>query len=719
MKKTMMLALAAAVGMGGTTLLVGNDKESPASLAATNAVPGATSVPAAQTNEPVKELVPDLAKAVPAPPALSPGVEEIVQLARAHVGDEVLLAYVERSTNAFALKADEILYLHDVGVPADVVAAMVRHGQDLKEPAPVAEPATSLAAVTAKSLPVATEQAPPPSSEAPPAPSAEEAAAPVAAGETQPVTYNYFYNTLSPYGNWVEVPDYGWCWQPTVAVVNAGWQPYCDNGRWLYTDCGWYWNSYYSWGWGPFHYGRWYMSPGCGWVWAPGTCWGPAWVTWRYYNGYCGWAPLPPACGYRAGFGLTYGGAGVAFGFGFGLTASHYTYVPTAQFHSEKPWVHRLPPGQATTIHGRSTVINNYASGNGNHAVINVGPGTSRIAAATHTEIHKVSLRDTGSPGATIRGQSLSRDGATLAVYRPKLPEQAARPPAEITSHQQELARRSAELAKSEAVNAANTQVRINRTVAPQRELTGRTIGNARPMSAPPAARPSSGASAGNPTPRSETPRSQGTTTAPPKGWNARPDVTPPKPAPSPPVSPRSQREEAPRADVGHATATGTARGSSIASRVDSPGRVPVASSAPTPAATRSRSESPRQAAQPQQGVRVRVSPPESMTAPNPHQGSPQYSSRAEPLSWRTPAPQPSYRPPSSPPMHSVPPAPSMPAPRSSPGYAPAPVPHASPAPASRSPMMSSPSAPPPAPAVQSRSSSGSSSRGGSGGRER
>src|SRR5205823_609742 len=52
--------------------------------------------------------------------------------------------------------------------------------------------------------------------------------------------YSYFYSSLAPYGSWVFVTDYGWCWQPTVGVVHAGWRPYAHGGHWLYSDCGWY-----------------------------------------------------------------------------------------------------------------------------------------------------------------------------------------------------------------------------------------------------------------------------------------------------------------------------------------------------------------------------------------------------------------------------------------------------------------------------------------------
>src|SRR5437899_3110195 len=86
----------------------------------------------------------------------------------------------------------------------------------------------------------------------------------------------------------------GWCWQPRVVLINHGWRPYCDGGHWLNSDCGWYWQSDYSWGWAPFHYGRWQLHNRCGWVWVPDTAWAPSWVVWRTAGDFCGWAPVPP-----------------------------------------------------------------------------------------------------------------------------------------------------------------------------------------------------------------------------------------------------------------------------------------------------------------------------------------------------------------------------------------------------------------------------------------
>ncbi len=83
------------------------------------------------------------AEALPLPPKLTPGVDEVVQLARAEVGDEVLLAYIENSPAVFDLSADDILYLHDLGLSAPVIAARIRHDQSLPAPAWDAAPVAS------------------------------------------------------------------------------------------------------------------------------------------------------------------------------------------------------------------------------------------------------------------------------------------------------------------------------------------------------------------------------------------------------------------------------------------------------------------------------------------------------------------------------------------------------------------------------------------------
>ena len=116
------------------------------------------------------------------------------------------------------------------------------------------------------------------------------------------VNFTTFYNSLSPYGNWVEVERYGPCWRPSR--MQQGWQPYYTNGYWAYTDYGWTWVSRWRWGWAPFHYGKWVFHRHHGWVWKPGRVWAPAWVVWRHRPGWIGWAPMPPQVEWRDGIGL-------------------------------------------------------------------------------------------------------------------------------------------------------------------------------------------------------------------------------------------------------------------------------------------------------------------------------------------------------------------------------------------------------------------------------
>lgn len=116
------------------------------------------------------------------------------------------------------------------------------------------------------------------------------------------VTVGYFYDTLSPYGEWVQDPNYGYCWHPTNVDVN--WAPYTD-GYWAYTDSGWTWVSYEDYGGVVYHYGRWANLPDEGWVWVPGETWAPAWVSWRTGDAYVGWAPLPPEARWDVGIGFS------------------------------------------------------------------------------------------------------------------------------------------------------------------------------------------------------------------------------------------------------------------------------------------------------------------------------------------------------------------------------------------------------------------------------
>jgi hypothetical protein len=100
-----------------------------------------------------------------------------------------------------------------------------------------------------------------------------------------------FYSKLAPYGTWATHPAYGRIWFPRN--VPDYWRPYQD-GYWEYTaDYGWLWVSDWEWGWATDHYGRWVWDDWYGWIWVPGAVWAPAWVVWRYGDGYVSWAPMP------------------------------------------------------------------------------------------------------------------------------------------------------------------------------------------------------------------------------------------------------------------------------------------------------------------------------------------------------------------------------------------------------------------------------------------
>ena len=352
-------------------------------------------------------------------------VAEVIKLADSGVDEGVMLAFITNSTSTFNLGAEEIIYLNDIGVPSAVVTAMIQRDQVLKElPANMAPPPAAPAAAEPVPSPV----------EPVPAPAPEEMAPqPDYTTESYPLpadnSYASFYDTLAPYGTWVDVAGYGPCWQPSVVIVNPEWQPYCNGGQWLYTDCGWYWRSGYSWGWAPFHYGRWFRHSHYGWCWEPGDVWGPSWVCWRYNGNYCGWAPLPPAAGFRAGVGLTYNGQHVSGSFAFGVGARSYTFVSASHFSDRHLNRYALPHQQAAQIY-HQTAPSTTIVGNSTR-VVNRGIPVARVEAATHTQIHPVSVREVNAAGArNTRGERLEANSRTLSVFRPQFPQSTGAQPA-------------------------------------------------------------------------------------------------------------------------------------------------------------------------------------------------------------------------------------------------------------------------------------------------
>lgn len=436
--ETLTNAGAAEPGSTSAVAVVTSSDTNAAALAAASAPAG--------TNAPVKDIAEADVKGVvelnstPAPIASSGTAGELLRMASSGVDEKVLQAYITNSPSPFNLTADEIIYLKDLGISGDVVASALHKDQQFK----AAGVSTEVVGAAAAAAPgyggpttnwvgqpqqpdpsqVAPQMTAPASGEGQPAPTV--AAVPAPAPQVE-VSYSNFYSSLAPYGTWVELDGYGRVWQPTVVVVNNSWSPYFDGGRWIYTDAGWYWSSDYSWGWAPFHYGRWFRHYRLGWCWTPDLVWGPSWVTWRYNDAYCGWAPLPPAACYTPGYGFTYYGSSVGFGFGFGLGWSSYTFIGWDHFHHNDHHyrynhLHAVPSHRAHDVYNNTTVVTRIVGNN--NTVINEGISAQRVEAATRTRVERVNLRETRSPDVVRSGRAERLDpaGKTLTVFKPEAP---------------------------------------------------------------------------------------------------------------------------------------------------------------------------------------------------------------------------------------------------------------------------------------------------------
>src|ERR1019366_2239484 len=238
----------------------------------------------------------------------------------------------------------------------------------------------------------------PPRQEPPPPQPAEEE-----------VSYQTFYDDLSPYGQWIDYPGYGYVWMPNVGY---GFKPYATNGYWVYSDAGWVWASDYNWGWATFHYGRWFYDNSYGWMWVPGYEWAPAWVSWRRSDDYYGWAPLSP--GISVGISIS----------SYNPPNNYWCFVPHQYVTSPAVNSYYVSETKNVTIINNTTVINNNIANNhinnttvNNNARNNVyaaGPDPNEISRETGNTLRPVAITNTNKPG-----QQLSN--GQLALFRPRV----------------------------------------------------------------------------------------------------------------------------------------------------------------------------------------------------------------------------------------------------------------------------------------------------------
>jgi hypothetical protein len=212
------------------------------------------------------------------------------------------------------------------------------------------------------------------------------------------VSFQIFYDQLSPYGEWVNYPNWGFVWIP-----NAGpdFVPYSTQGHWILTDDGWTWMSDYSWGWAPFHYGRWDYDQYYGWFWVPGNEWGPAWVSWRIADGYYGWAPMEPGISISATFGRAYD-----------IHDDHWIFVKDRDIDRADINHYYISRTDQDRVVRHSSVINNTYVDSRRHSTYVAGPARADIQKATGRKFNPVAIQEYNKPGQEF-------SNGHFQIYRP------------------------------------------------------------------------------------------------------------------------------------------------------------------------------------------------------------------------------------------------------------------------------------------------------------
>jgi hypothetical protein len=211
------------------------------------------------------------------------------------------------------------------------------------------------------------------------------------------VSFQTFYDNLSPYGEWVSDPQYGNVWVPNEG---GDFRPYGSRGHWVMTDYGNTWMSDDPWGWACYHYGRWVYDPYYGWVWIPGYEWAPAWVTWRFGGGHCGWAPLGP---------------GMGLGVAVDIPISWWIFVGPEYMYRPNCISYWRGPSYNQTYYHQTTIINNYYVDNRTHVRYNYGPRPEAIQQVTHQPVQVYHVQQMNRPGAPRIG------GNAVSIYRPQV----------------------------------------------------------------------------------------------------------------------------------------------------------------------------------------------------------------------------------------------------------------------------------------------------------
>lgn len=261
------------------------------------------------------------------------------------------------------------------------------------------------------------------------------------------ISIQNFYDELSPYGDWIYTPDYGYAWRPYFDYPEA-FRPYSSNGHWVNTEYGWTWVSGYSWGWATFHYGRWAFDDYMGWMWIPGTEWAPAWVTWGSYDNCWGWAPLGPSIY-------------VSYNSGWSAPVAWWTFVPRNRFcyTNWNTYIYNRPV-RVTNITNITNVYvtnNNYNSNNSWY----YGPRVNDVERYSGSRVRRYAIEESSRPDNTgIRNNRLD-------VYRPTVENRRENNrPAEYRNIEQARTNRRIEQTNARTNDPGNNRTRGIKTEA-------------------------------------------------------------------------------------------------------------------------------------------------------------------------------------------------------------------------------------------------------------
>jgi hypothetical protein len=207
--------------------------------------------------------------------------------------------------------------------------------------------------------------------------------------------YSYDFDNS---GRWVNVPEYGNVWTPTVSD-RGRWSPYRD-GRWTRRGDDYVWVASEPWGWAPYHYGRWSFGANIGWFWVPPVAreahWGPGYVGWVRTADYVAWVPLAP--------GETYYGRG-----NYGRNSVNITNVNINRVNITNVY-------KNVYVNNGVTVVNRNTFATGSPKVVNINQNIIQQKIFTKNNI------SVGTPAIKpTRASYFSSDRSVPAAKRPPL----------------------------------------------------------------------------------------------------------------------------------------------------------------------------------------------------------------------------------------------------------------------------------------------------------